>query len=84
MINNKTVYKIWESLTFFTIKLYQSSTRNICCYIVLAFFVVTGFVFFIDNISVANIIASQSVTGVSEIFFNYLLFSQIHLLEFEL
>ena len=42
------------------------------------------FVFFVDKLSIAITISSDSVTEVSQTLFKYLLFSQIHVLGFQL
>ena len=52
--------------------------------IVFVFFVAIVFVFFVDKITIAIIISSHSITEVSAIFFKNFLFSQIHLLGFQL
>ena len=45
-------------------------------------FPATVFVIFVDKMSIADIISSNSITEVSAILFKYLLFSQIHVLGF--
>ena len=51
---------------------------------VLVTFVDMVFVIFVDRISITYIISSHSITEVSPILFKYLLFSQIHVLGFQL
>ena len=50
---------------------------------VLITFVAIVFVIFVDTISITVIISSHSITEVSGILFNYLPFSQIHVLGFQ-
>ena len=64
---------------FLTIIIYWSSTCNICIY-----FAAILFVFFVDAVSITNTISSHAVTEVSAILLKYLLFSQIHMLGFQL
>ena len=47
-------------------------------------FVAIIFVIFVDTISITVIISSHMITEVSSILFKDLLFSQIHVLEFQL
>ena len=75
MIDNKTVWKINQSLAFLLWKFIEA---------VLVTFVAVVFGFFVDILSIAIIISAHSVTEVSAIFFKYLLFSQIYVLEFQL
>ena len=71
MIANKTVCKIKQPLIFLLLQYIDT-------------FVAIVSVFFVDTISVTDIISSHSITEVSAIIFKYLLFSQIHVLGFQL
>ena len=60
---------------YFTLVIYPSSTVNICC---------CSICLFDDALSITIIILSHRVTEVSAILFKYLLFSQVHVLGFQL
>ena len=66
MIANKTMYKIWQSISYLTFLLWQFVNT----------FVGIAFVHFVDTMSIADIISSDAITEVSTILFKYLSFSQ--------
>ena len=75
MIANKTACKIYQSLTFLLRQVIEA---------VLVTFVVIVFVFFIDKLFITIIISSHFVNEVSATPFKYFLFSQIHVIGFQL
>ena len=75
MIANKTVCKIYQCLTFLLCQFIEAA---------LVTFVAIVFVFFASKLSKAITISSQSVTEVPVKLFRYLLFSQTHVLGFQL
>ena len=75
MINNKTLCKIEQSLTFLLWQFIEA---------VLIKFVAIVSLFFAYAISVKVKILPHSLTEVSAIPFKYLLFSQIHVLGFKI
>ena len=78
MVTNKNVRKLKQSILYLT---FLSSDFFDTIHVA---FVDTVFVTFVDTLSVTFIISSHSITELSAILFQYLLFPQIHVLGFQL